>query len=105
MANEPSESPKRLEDSLKWVCSDERSSGCAVDATTGKKVIEVSPRYFRDAEVDTLLGDSTKARMELGWYPETTIQQMIHEMVQKDVEFAKRDEHLAKGGFARYAYE
>jgi len=77
----------------------------AVDATTGKKVIEVSPRYFRDAEVDTLLGDSTKARMELGWYPEITIEQMIHEMVQKDVEFAKRDEHLAKGGFARYAYE
>ena len=36
MANEPSESPKRLEDSLKWVCSDERSSGCAVDATTGE---------------------------------------------------------------------
>ena len=75
--------------------------GCceyAIDVTTGKKVIEVSPRYFRDAEVDTLLGDSTKARMELGWYPETTIQQMIHEMVEKDVEFAKRDEHLAKGG-------
>ena len=77
----------------------------AVDVTTGEKVIEVSPRYFRDAEVDTLLGDSTKARMELGWYPETTIQQMIHEMVEKDVEFAKRDEHLAEGGFARYAYE
>ena len=77
----------------------------AVDMTTGKLVIEVSPRYFRDAEVDTLLGDSTKARMELGWYPEITIEQMIHEMVEKDVEFAKRDEHLADGGFARYAYE
>ena len=77
----------------------------AIDVTTGDKVIEVSPRYFRDAEVDTLLGDSTKARMELGWYPETTIKQMIREMVEKDVEFAKRDEHLAKGGFARYAYE
>jgi len=92
-----------LEMKLRW--EGEGMDEVGIDDNTGRVVIEVSPRYFRDAEVDTLLGDSTKARMELGWYPETTIEQMIHEMVEKDVEFAKRDEHLAKGGFARYAYE
>jgi GDPmannose 4,6-dehydratase len=76
-----------------------------VDSITGRKVIEVSPRYFRDAEVETLLGDSTKARQELGWYPEVTVEEMIKEMVKKDIEFAQRDEYLAQGGFNRYAYE
>ena len=77
----------------------------AVDVKSGKKVIEVSPRYFRDAEVETLLGDSTKARKELGWYPEITIEEMVGEMVRKDVDFANREEYLAKGGFSRYAYD
>jgi len=76
-----------------------------VDSITGRKVIEVSPRYFRDAEVETLLGDSTKAREELGWKPEVTVEEMIKEMVKKDIEFAQRDEYLAQGGFNRYAYE
>lgn len=76
-----------------------------VDINSGRKVIEVSPRYFRDAEVETLLGDSTKARKELGWEPEVTVEEMIKEMVEKDIEFAQRDEHLASGGFKRYAYE
>jgi len=77
----------------------------AVDVISGKRVIEVSPRYFRDAEVETLLGDSTKARNELGWYPEITIEEMVGEMVQKDKDFAYREEYLAKGGFSRYAYD
>jgi GDPmannose 4,6-dehydratase len=76
-----------------------------VDTVTGNTVITVSPRYFRDAEVETLLGDSTKAREELGWKPEITVDQMIEEMVKKDLEFALRDEHLAAGGFSKYAYE
>ena len=77
----------------------------AVDVISGKRVIEVSPRYFRDAEVETLLGDSTKARKELGWYPEITVEEMVGEMVQKDKDFAYREEYLAKGGFSRYAYD
>jgi len=76
-----------------------------IDTVTGNTVITISPRYFRDAEVETLLGDSTKARQELGWKPEFTIDEMIQEMVDKDLEFAQRDEHLAAGGFSRYAYE
>ena len=76
-----------------------------VDTVTGKKVIEVSPRYFRDAEVETLLGDCTKAKEKLGWEPEVTVEEMIKEMVEKDKQFAERDEYLSKGGFGRYAYE
>jgi GDPmannose 4,6-dehydratase len=76
-----------------------------IDTVTGNTMITISPRYFRDAEVETLLGDSTKARQELGWKPEITIDEMIQEMVDKDLEFAQRDEHLAAGGFSRYVYE
>jgi GDPmannose 4,6-dehydratase len=76
-----------------------------VDTVTGKKVIEVSPRYFRDAEVETLLGDCTKAKEKLGWEPEVTVEEMIKEMVEKDKQFAERDEYLSKGGFGRHAYE
>ena len=76
-----------------------------IDKNTGNVVISVSPRYFRDAEVETLLGDSTKARETLGWKPEITLDEMIQEMVNKDIEFAKRDELLTSGGFSRYAYE
>jgi len=76
-----------------------------IDKNTGNVVISVSPRYFRDAEVETLLGDSTKARETLGWKPEITLDEMIEEMVNKDIEFAKRDELLTSGGFSRYAYE
>jgi len=89
--------------SLQWV--GEGVNEYAIDVISGKKVIEVSPRYFRDAEVETLLGDSTKARETLGWKPEITLDEMIAEMVNKDIEFAKRDELLTSGGFNRYAYE
>ena len=76
-----------------------------IDTISSKTIIQVSPRYFRDAEVETLLGDSTKAREELGWEPEYTVQDMIREMVQKDIQFAERDEYLSKGGFSKYEYD
>ena len=76
-----------------------------IDTISSQTIFEVSPRYFRDAEVETLLGDSTKARKELGWEPEYTVQDMIREMVQKDIQFAERDEYLSKGGFSKYEYD
>jgi GDPmannose 4,6-dehydratase len=51
--------------------------------------LQVDPRYFRPAEVETLLGDPTKAHEKLGWKPETTLQEMVSEMVAKDLEAAK----------------
>ena len=52
-------------------------------------IVRVDPRYFRPAEVETLLGDPTKAHEKLGWKPETTLQEMVSEMVAKDLEAAK----------------
>jgi len=88
---------------IKWEGSGLDEIG--IDTVTGKTVVKVSPRYFRDAEVETLLGDSSKARSVLGWKPEVNIDQLVSEMVMKDLEIAKRDFHLISGGFSKYVYE
>lgn len=55
-------------------------------AKSGRVLIKVDPRYFRPAEVDSLLGDATKARRELGWEPQTDVRQLVREMVQADLQ-------------------
>jgi GDPmannose 4,6-dehydratase len=70
-----------------------------VDRLSGRVLVRVDPRYFRPAEVDTLLGDATKARTRLGWAPEIRFDQLVREMVDTDVELARRDSHLAEQGF------
>jgi GDPmannose 4,6-dehydratase len=70
-----------------------------VDRRSGRVLVRVDPRYFRPAEVDTLLGDATKARTKLGWTPEIGFDQLVREMVDTDLELARRDAHLAKEGF------
>lgn len=67
-------------------------------------VIRVDPRYFRPTEVETLLGDPTKAREKLGWVPKTTLHQLVREMVCEDLKSAERDELVKKHGFAAYDY-
>ncbi len=62
------------------------------DAQTGKCVIEVDPRYFRPTEVDILIGDPTKAREELGWEPETKLEQLVQIMVKADYETISKQE-------------
>ena len=54
------------------------------DETTGRELILVSSRYFRPAEVEELLGDSSKARRELGWRPKCTFEELVKEMVESD---------------------
>ena len=76
-----------------------------IDTNTGNKVVGVSPRYFRDSEVESLLGDSTKARTELGWEPEITVEQMIEEMVIKDLRLAERERFINESGYGGYIYE
>ena len=56
-----------------------------VDAATGRTIVRVDPRHFRPAEVDSLLGDATKARERLGWAPRTTFADLVREMVQADL--------------------
>lgn len=65
----------------------------------GDVIVKVDPRYFRPTEVDSLLGDASKAKARLGWSPEITVQQMCAEMVMHDLESAKRDALLKKNGF------
>lgn len=66
----------------------------------GDVIVRIDPRYFRPSEVETLLGDSTKAREKLGWTPEITLDQMIEEMVAHDLDAAKRQALLKHHGFA-----
>ena len=65
----------------------------------GDEIIEVDKRYFRPAEVETLLGDPTKAKSKLGWTPEITLDQMISEMIKDDLISAKKSKLLKDSGF------
>jgi GDPmannose 4,6-dehydratase len=66
----------------------------------GKCIVRVDPRYFRPAEVETLLGDPTKAREKLGWTPRIGFAELVKEMVQSDRKIAERDELVGKHGYA-----
>jgi GDPmannose 4,6-dehydratase len=67
-------------------------------------IVRVDPRYFRPTEVETLLGDPTKAREKLGWTPKTTFRELVAEMVREDLKNAERDELVKKHGFCAYDY-
>ena len=68
-------------------------------ADTLEVVIKVDPRYFRPTEVDFLLGDSKKAKDNLGWFPKTSLEELIKEMIDNDKEEAKKEALLKKSGF------
>jgi GDPmannose 4,6-dehydratase len=65
----------------------------------GKCIVQVDPRYFRPTEVETLLGDATKAREKLGWTPRTRFDELVAEMVREDLKAAERDELVKKHGY------
>jgi GDPmannose 4,6-dehydratase len=75
-----------------------------VDIKTGRKVVQVDPRYIRPAEVDTLLGDPTKARQKLGWTAEVSFAELVAEMVESDLGLARRDAMVAKEGYKIYRH-
>ena len=68
-------------------------------AHPGQVVVSVDPDYFRPTEVETLLGDPTKAREKLGWAPEVGFTELVHEMVDADLELARRDALVRDAGF------
>ena len=74
-----------------------------IDKKTGKTVIAVNPKYFRPAEVELLLGDSTKARTKLGWKPEYDLASLAKEMVEEDLKLAKREKLLLQNGYREFA--
>jgi GDPmannose 4,6-dehydratase len=90
---------KLLELDLTWQGSglDEK----ALDPS-GKVIVAVDPRYFRPTEVETLLGDASKAQRELGWTPRTSFDELVREMVEADLKAAQRDALALRHGFDAY---
>lgn len=74
------------------------------DTATGKRIVAVDPRYFRPAEVETLLGDATKAKEKLGWVPKISFRELVSEMMREDLKEAERDELIRSNGYKHYAY-
>ena len=73
-----------------------------IDTKSGRVLIRIDPRYFRPTEVESLLGDSSKAREKLGWVPEIDFQTLVEEMVAEDLDLARRDSLMARQGFKVY---
>ena len=73
-----------------------------IDTKSGRVVIRIDPRYFRPTEVESLLGDPSKARDKLGWVPEIDFQTLVNEMVAEDLDLARRDSVMARQGFKVY---
>jgi len=69
------------------------------DTDTGKLLVTINPRYYRPTEVDSLLGDASKARDKLKWKTKISFKEMIHEMMENDINIAKRDSLIHKHGF------
>lgn len=74
------------------------------DAESGKLIVAVDPRYFRPTEVETLLGDPSKAKEKLGWEPKITLEEMVHEMMENDLMNAKRDSLVKEHGYRAFDY-
>lgn len=82
---------------IEWRGSGEAEYG--LDVRTGHVVVRVDARYFRPAEVDTLLGDASLAREQLGWYAEIDFRQLVADMVRSDLQLAERDALVKRGGY------
>jgi len=90
---------------IEWEGKGEKETGrvAKTDGNTGPRpgdvIVQIDPRYFRPTEVDTLLGDATKAQTQLGWKPRIGFEDLVKEMVAQDLELAERDALVAKEGF------
>lgn len=71
---------------------------------SGRCIVAIDPRYFRPTEVETLLGDATKAKIKLGWEPRITFKELVSEMMLEDMKAAERDELVKRHGFSVYDY-
>ena len=81
---------------ISWSGSGVNEVGNTVD---GKAIVRVDPRYFRPTEVETLLGDASKAREKLGWTPKISFNELVAEMVREDLKSTERDELVKKHGY------
>ncbi len=90
----------RLDLSIRWEGRDLEQVG--IEQRSGKIIVAVDPRYHRPTEVETLLGDATKARQKLGWKPRTSFTELIAEMVESDLKEAERDQLCRQEGFRTF---
>jgi GDPmannose 4,6-dehydratase len=81
-----------------------RISGDQANCKTGDVIVRVDPRYYRPTEVEALVGEPEKARRKLGWTPQTTLLELVKEMVHCDYTAAKRDDLVKQAGFRAYDY-
>jgi GDPmannose 4,6-dehydratase len=81
---------------IEWVGAGKQEKGFS--SKTGECIVEVDPGYFRPTEVETLLGDASKAREKLGWQPMISFDELVKEMMVEDLGLAKRDELVSKAG-------
>jgi len=86
-----------LSKTIRWVGEGIDEKG--YDSETGNLLVAVDKRYFRPTEVETLLGDPSKAKEKLGWEPKITFEEMVHEMMENDINIVKRDLLVKKHGF------
>lgn len=93
---------KEIDIQVRWEGQGENEKG--YDAQTGKCIVAVDPKYYRPAEVETLLGDPTKAKQKLGWVPTTSFQELVSEMMREDMKEAQRDELVKQHGFKYFNY-
>jgi len=97
---------------LEWRGRGAKESGVVASLTgehsdklkPGSTIVRVDERYFRPSEVETLLGDASKARQKLGWAPRVSFKELVAEMVQEDFKAARRDDLVKRHGYATYDY-
>jgi GDPmannose 4,6-dehydratase len=90
----------RLGMNIEWQGAGINEEG--IDTKTGQTLVKVDPRYFRPTEVESLLGDATKAKQKLGWAAEVTFDRLVEEMVAADLDAAKRDAMISREGYKVY---
>jgi len=88
---------KAVDLDIRWEGSGVDETG--YDVATGRRIVSVDPRYFRPTEVETLLGDPTKAREKLGWRPRVSFPELVEDMMRHDIAEAERDALCASEGF------
>lgn len=96
---------------LKWEGAGADEVGIVAEVSSGETslrpgqpIVRIDPRYFRPTEVETLLGDPSKAKVKLGWSPKTSFSELVQEMMLCDLEGARRDELVKRSGFKAFDY-
>ena len=91
---------KELGLAIKWEGEGVNEKG--INMANNKTIVAVDPKYFRPTEVETLLGDPSKAKEKLGWEPAISFEELVKEMIREDLEEAKKDELIQRAGFQVY---